>query len=130
MISLHPSLLEILAMTRTSNPLLRQTWQTRIDAQPMSGLNVAQFCAQQGCSVANFYCWKRKLAQSGSAEQQVGHAQDTSLNPFVQLNTAPRIAADKGVELMLPGGTIARIPLDPMLAMELILRYAAPLAKA
>ena len=90
-------------MSRTSNPRIRQVWQTRIDDQPNSGLSIARFCDQQGCSEASFYHWKRRLAQ------------------------APQ--GDQVVELNLPGGVIAIIPLDPMIALELILRYSAPLTK-
>lgn len=111
-------------MTRTSNPRLRQAWQSRIDAQPNSGLTVAQFCTQHRCSVASFYYWKRKLAPHARPDQQTRREHDLSVNPFIQLHTTPCGAAENRIELALPGGTVARISLDPVRALELILRYS------
>jgi hypothetical protein len=116
-------------MTRTPNPRVRQAWQARIDDQPTSGLSIAQFCNQQGCSVASFYHWKRKLAQSPVTAHESELGLPANVHSFFELTTRPLLPADQVVELDLPGGTVARIPLDPRLALELILRHSAPIAK-
>jgi hypothetical protein len=116
-------------MSRTTNPRIRQVWQTRIVDRPNSGLSIARFCDQQGCSEASFYHWKRRLAQAPQGDQQSDHELPANLNSFYQLTSSSCAPVDQIVELNLPGGVIARIPLDPMSAMEFILRYSAPFAK-
>jgi hypothetical protein len=36
-------------------------WRRRLKRFDASSLTVARFCAQEGCSTASFYQWKRKL---------------------------------------------------------------------
>jgi hypothetical protein len=72
-----------------------------------SGLPVRDFCAQQHLSEANFYAWRRTLAQ-----------RDAQAVAFVPVEVVPepspapapqpdRTAA--GLELLLPGGRFLRI---------------------
>lgn len=116
-------------MTRISNPLVRQTWQARIDAHAASGLTVAQFCSQQGCSVAGFYFWKRRLSQANCVQELTGPVPAFSSQAFVQLHAQITTAAGMGIELTLPGGASAKLPLDPLIALQVILQHTAPHTK-
>ena len=39
-------------------------WKERLERFEASSLTVARFCAQEGCSTASFYQWRRKLRKS------------------------------------------------------------------
>ena len=48
-------------MGRRPNQALRSVWKQRIARQRRSGLSVAKFCRQEGCSQQAFYAWCRRL---------------------------------------------------------------------
>ena len=50
--------------TKPANPKA-QEWAERIAAQQGSGLSVKQFCKEQGVSEYSFYCWRKRLQESG-----------------------------------------------------------------
>src|SRR5262249_21688690 len=84
-----------------------------------SGLRPAEFCAQEGVSLPSFYAWKRRLnAEGRSAGTQAtdGPASGPRLLP-VRLGAAPT-----PVELVLPGGTVLRLPAgsDPAFVRSLV----------
>lgn len=45
-------------------------WRERLERFDDSSLTVARFCAQEGCSTASFYQWKRKLRTSSSPQRK------------------------------------------------------------
>ena len=76
----------------------RQRWSERLARYRDSGQTVAAFCADEGVSVPNYYHWKRKLAEM---------PRSTPLVP-IQLTASSPTA----LELVLPSGTILRLPTD------------------
>ncbi len=102
-------------------------WQGRIEAQAASGLTIADFCKQQPYSTGSFYHWKRRLALSSSSKSSAAMAADSTDAPhrFVQVPAAPRPADRTDVqriELILPGGTIIRLPTGDPQSLELVLK--------
>ena len=91
-------------------------WQSRLDAQQLSGLSIAAFCAQNQLSPASFYQWKRKLElrddQPQTADQRKPHRGSAHVapTPFVQLAFPPQPTVLAGIEVLLPDGTIIRLP--------------------
>ena len=85
----------------------RQLWVERLARFSTSGLRPAAFCAAEGVSLPSFYSWKRRLnAEGRSADTQA--TDDPASGPRllpVRLRSAPA-----PVELVLPGGTVLRIP--------------------
>src|SRR5215831_10480175 len=85
----------------------RQLWVERLARFPASGLRPAEFCAAEGVSLPSFYSWKRRLnAEGRPADTQAtdGPASGPRLLP-VRIGATPA-----PVELVLPGGTVLRIP--------------------
>src|SRR5262245_2063748 len=85
----------------------RQLWVERLARFCASGLRPAEFCAQEGVSLPSFYSWKRRLdAEARSADEQgTDHPPPGPRLLPVRLASAPA-----PVELVLPGGTVLRIP--------------------
>ena len=57
----------------------RQQWAELIRQQPGSGLNVSQFCKQEGVSYQSFQNWRKKLEpQSGGTDLASGFIELTA----------------------------------------------------
>jgi hypothetical protein len=93
-------------MSRSPDLVLRAAWQRRLRAfQRFSG-TVAQFCFQQGVSVASFYQWRRKLAE----HRPTGTAAAATLNHQAATHALPSLAPTPAfVPLKLVGGETSRI---------------------
>jgi transposase len=76
----------------------RQRWTERFARYRLSKQTVAAFCADEHVWVPSFYLWKRKLAAATQAPL---------LLP-IQLTALPPAA----IELVLPSGTLLRLPAD------------------
>jgi transposase len=89
-----------------SRAAARQTWIERLARFASAGLSPAQFCATEGVSLPSFYAWKRRLAVEALQPADQGPAADASprLLP-VRLPTG-----HAAIELVLPGGTLLRLP--------------------
>ena len=102
----------VVALTETlSSPrpraAARQLWGERLARFATSGLRPAAFCAAEGVSLPSFYSWKRRLnteARSADAEPNA----DTPPGP--RLLPVRLASAAAPVELVLPSGTVLRIP--------------------
>jgi hypothetical protein len=71
-------------------------WRDTLADWKRSGLAVTQFCRQHRLNLSNFYRWKSKLATA----------------PEVATFLPVTLVADTRVELTLPNGIIAKLPLD------------------
>lgn len=103
-------------MSSSTSADRRSLWQARLEAQQLSSLSVAAFCAQNQLSPASFYQWKRKLARPDNQPQaasQPSHPRtpQASRATFVQLALPPQPPTTlAGIEVLLPDGTIIRLP--------------------
>jgi hypothetical protein len=71
-------------------------WRQILADWKRSGLSISAYCQQQQLCLSNFHRWKNKLA----------HA--TPEATFVPVT----VVADTRVELTLPNGIVAKLPLD------------------
>jgi transposase-like protein len=123
----YPFLLEPFVMSPTNSQDSRLKWQQRIETQKDSGLSVSQFCQQHGCSASSFYQWRRKL---GSPSPKP--ATEISVPPALGVGALQQLIPKRpsgpvpSIDLVLPGGTIARVPADQLEALEIVLRFAQP----
>lgn len=124
-------------MSRRTNPALWDQWRQRLKRQGESGLSIAAFCRREELAPQAFHAWKRRLsATRGSgvvrpgrqpgdvAGDQRGPASfATSLGPadFLQLPLA-RSPQSPWMELVLPDGTVVRVPQENVPAMLAVLR--------
>lgn len=90
-------------MGRRPNQALRSVWKQRIARQRRSGLSVAKFCRQEGCSQQAFYAWCRRLRDLKRAPLR------SSL--FVPLEL-PVSSPPRGVRIELPRGVTMTLPPD------------------
>jgi hypothetical protein len=118
-------------VTEISRTDAAAVWQSRIAAQPASGLTIAEFCKQHPCSAGSFCQWKRRLAQGDARNAETAEADrpKSDGHRFVQV-PAPatptavteRTSVQK-VELILPSGTIVRIPAGDVQSLEIVLQH-------
>jgi len=85
----------------------RQIWVERLTRFSHSGHRPAEFCAAEGVSLPSFYSWKRRL----SAEARSADTEPTLDSPPGPRLLPVRLAAGAGVELVLPNGTVLRVPM-------------------
>ena len=105
----------------------RLKWQQRIETQKDSGLSVSQFCQQHGCSASSFYQWRRKLGStSPKPATEISVPGALGVGAFQQLIAKRPSGPVPSIDLVLPGGTIARVPADQLEALEIVLRFAQP----
>jgi hypothetical protein len=117
-------------MNRSARAAL--VWQQRIERQRQSGLSIAAFCRQAGCSAPSFYVWRKRLNRNARARERArpsaaGRRRAQGPEPrtpalFVPLRVAtadqqPAVAggscrAGQGVGIELPGGAVVRLPGD------------------
>ena len=97
---------EVLSSPR-SRAGARQLWVERLARFSASGLRPAEFCATEGVSLPSFYCWKRRLHAEGGSPLAPQHADSQPGSRLLPVRLGPSAAA---VELVLPGGTVLRIP--------------------
>jgi hypothetical protein len=91
---------------RRPDPKLRALWEKRLHSFEQSGLAASTFCAQLDLSLPSFYAWKRRLRCSNSANSP--DAADCADQPrFVAIRLLP---TSTPIELVLPTGTVVRVP--------------------
>jgi putative transposase len=123
----YPFLLEPFVMSPTNSQYSRLKWQQRIETQKDSGLSVSQFCQQHGCSASSFYQWRRKLGSpSPKPATEISVPAARGVGAFQQLIAKRPSGPVPSIDLVLPGGTIARVPADQLEALEIVLRFAHP----
>lgn len=83
------------------DPAATRRWVERLVRFRAGRHTVAAFCAAEGVSQANFYLWKRRLAQP--APEPVAPAP-----VVVPLRLTPSPAAP--IELAFPSGAVVRLP--------------------
>lgn len=94
-------------MPRKSNPALAQRWIERFARYHQAAMTVEKFCRSEHVSVANFYCWKHKLANQASAARKSTLQRDKP--KFVPLQVQS-IANPTTATLTLPAGLTLQLP--------------------
>jgi hypothetical protein len=100
------ALMEVLPCPRP-RAAARQAWIERLARFSASGLRPAEFCAAEGVSLPSFYSWKRRLNTRGRSPDT---ARDPDTRPGPRLLPVCPAPAAAAVELVLPGGTVLRVP--------------------
>src|SRR5690349_19440400 len=87
------------------DPASAKRWVERLKRFAAGGLSVVAFCAAEGVSQANFYLWRRRLAQPVPSP-------DASTPAVVPIRVAPAPPLAPPLELALPSGATLRFPAD------------------
>jgi hypothetical protein len=102
----------------------RALWQDRFSKFRESKQTVVQFCEATGCSVANFYCWKKKIDASSNPGGVTQPGTKRRQRSFVPVLVSRPSSVSVSVEL--PSGSIVRIPCDADNALRVVLDHVAP----
>jgi len=111
-------------MSREPDLVKREAWQRRLRAFDKGRATVAEFCADEGVTVATFYKWRRKLGQSlarGSASipRPPEPARDASVGG---MNFVPvEIVGPSSLEVLLLSGTRVLVPCHEREAIRLVI---------
>lgn len=94
-----------MARPHLHDPGKERHWRQLLARWRRSGLSVRDFCAQAGCSEPSFYSWRRELQRRDRVAAAV-------VPPaFVPVRVvADPIAAAPALEVLLPGGSVLRLP--------------------
>jgi len=90
---------------KSSQEEQRQFWKMVFDTHKSSGLNIKQFCKNEGISEAAFYAWRKKLA--APEKSTPAPPKNATSAGFIQVSIPEGKAA--GLELVLTSGHILRI---------------------
>ena len=112
----------------------RQRWQSFIDEQRDSGLNVSAFCRRRSIPPSSFFHWRRKLGATGrkpiagAGPDRIGFAEvkviaESALTPTMKVDAFPRTAPSlPALEVHLRGDRrlIVRSGFDRTLLIDLV----------
>jgi hypothetical protein len=100
---------------------LHALWRGRVRRQAVSGLTIAQFCAEERLSPASFSAWKRRLRLIDLAERRPGLPATPAFLPVTVRVVEHNAAEPPPIEADLPNGIRLRIPTsDDRLACRVI----------
>lgn len=93
------------------DPAKAQRWRELIEAHSTSGLTVRAFCRERELSEHAFHAWRRKFRKQDAESSQ---PESSSRPGFAEIRIEGRDAGElqPSLTLELPGGIIARLPLD------------------
>jgi transposase-like protein len=89
-------------MANRCQPAKRQAWRERLERFTRADMTVAEFCAEEGVSVASFYQWRRKLESDSQA-----HVPAPKFVPL-ELPAASPATSTTVMQVDLPGGVRVR----------------------
>jgi hypothetical protein len=108
-------------VARTPDAQLHALWRDRLRRQAVSGLTIAQFCAQECLSQASFSAWKRRLRLIDLADWRPTLPAPPAFLPVTVRVVEDTAAEPPPIEASLPNGIHLRIPTsDPRLACRLV----------
>lgn len=95
-------------MARKADPAVRMRWRTLLLLQAQSGLSIAQFCREHGCSPASLYLWRRRLAE------QPDPPPPDAVPPaaFLPVRLTPASQQPACLRVSLASGAIIEIPAE------------------
>src|SRR5829696_7105996 len=96
------------------------SWRERMRRYASSSVTVAEFCRREGVSVANFYYWRRRLADAPQAKPSLGRRLQAA--PAFQ----PLLLSDSGVVTVeLAGGVRIELPAEQELVRAVVAELLA-----
>ena len=99
-------------------------WQERLKSREASGMNVDDFCADEGVSRSTFYRWVRAL-KDGIPEAVKEEGPSPTLAELRNAKFMPISVTASPVEIELPNGGLVRLPVGVGQAVILAVVEAA-----
>jgi hypothetical protein len=100
------------------------SWRERLRRYASSSFTVAEFCRREGVSVANFYCWRRRLADASPSVSAKRASSERGLqaSPAFQ----PLLLSGVGVVTVeLAGGARIELPAEAGLVRAVVAELLA-----
>ena len=91
-------------MGRSARAIRRSQWQKRLGRFTRSQMTVAEFCRREEVSVAAFYQWRRRLADTATAE--AASVKQSARPTFIPV----QVAASADLQVIFPNGTRLTLP--------------------
>jgi len=91
-------------MGRSASVSRRLQWQKRLGRFTRSKLTVAEFCRGEHVSVASFYQWRRRLAETETAEE--ANVKKSATPAFIPV----QVASVANLQVVFPNGTRLTLP--------------------
>lgn len=104
-------------MARQPDPQKAVLWRQRLRRFQHSGLSIARFCAQEGCSDASFYQWRKRLAKTVKGA--------TRSKPPASFHAVQILPARLPISIQFPGGTRIEMPAENLPAVRAVVRELA-----
>jgi transposase-like protein len=94
--------------TRRPDPTRERLWRKRLAEWKASGLNVREFCQQEGVTPTAFAHWRKEIAARDARRTEAAEPL------FVPVDITPTPAA--ALDVVLRGGRMVRVPpgFDPV----------------
>jgi hypothetical protein len=104
-------------MAKRGDATKQRYWRDVIERQKASGQSIRKFCQTEGISEARFHWWQRRqLRPASSGESAIRPKPGMSKRParslanrFLPVEVVKPAVEAPAVEIVLPGGTLARI---------------------
>jgi hypothetical protein len=84
-------------------------WQEHLAGRETSGLNIDEFCAEEGVSRSTFYRWLGRLKE-GIPDAVKEEGASLSLAEIAEPKFLPISVTASPIEIELPGGGLVRLP--------------------
>ena len=101
-------------------------WRRRMARFQKKQQAVAEFCQDEGVSVASFYQWRKKLAEREQPDETVGaHKASVQKASSPAGFAAVRVIGSVGIDVRLPGGTQLHVPTSDPDSLRLVIHTLA-----
>jgi len=84
-------------------------WQERLASREASGLDIGEFCVEEGISRSTFYRWVERL-KDGIPDTVQEEGTSLTLAEIAEPKFLPVSVTASPVEIELPGGGLVRLP--------------------
>lgn len=97
-------------MSRQRDCSLERHWRSRLRRYRQGDSTVADFCADEGVSVASFYAWRRRLRPEATRRESLAATGDSSRAPlFVPVSVTPTASE---LRIDVADSVVVRLPLE------------------
>lgn len=91
-------------MGRSASAIRHSQWRKRLGRFTRSQMTVAEFCRREEVSVAAFYQWRRRLAETATA-------QEATFTPSATPTFIPvQVTGGANLQVVFPNGTRLTLP--------------------
>jgi len=105
-----------------------RTWRRHVARWQRSGLSIRDYCVSEGLREANFYAWRRTLADRDRQAARRGRSSIPAFVPIHVVNDGATSPPRGAVEVVLANGRVLRVgaAFDPQVVRQLLALLEEP----